>query len=62
MTEVGLIGVAPAKNVIQLHGARADGSVAFCKKVNRAQFLSFLAQQPRCLVAMEACATAHSWR
>lgn len=61
MTEVSIIGVDLAKNVFQLHGARADGAVAFRKKVNRAQFLSFLAQQPRCLVAMEACATAHSW-
>lgn len=61
MTEVSTIGVDLAKNVFQIHGAHADGSVAFRKKVNRAQFLSFLAQQPRCVVAMEACATAHSW-
>jgi len=61
MTEVSTIGVDLAKNVFQIHGAHADESVAFRKKINRAQFLSFLAQQPRCVVAMEACATAHSW-
>ncbi len=61
MTEVSTIGVDLAKNVFQTHGAHADGSVAFRKKVNRAPFLSFLGQQPRCVVAMEACATAHSW-
>lgn len=61
MTEVSVIGVDLAKNAFQLHGARADGAFAFRKKVFRAQFLNFLAQQPRCVVAMEACATAHSW-
>ena len=61
MTEVSIIGVDLAKNVFQLHGACADGSVAFRKKVNRSQFLNFLAQHPRCAVAMEACATAHNW-
>ena len=38
-----------------------DGSVAFRKKLSRAQFLLFLAQQKRCLVAMESCATSHNW-
>jgi transposase len=61
MTEVSIIGVDLAKNVFQLHGACADGSVAFRKKVTRAQFLKFLAQHPQCAVAMEACATAHNW-
>ena len=31
------------------------------KKVSRAQLLGFLAKQPRAIVAMEACATAHEW-
>lgn len=61
MTEVSIIGVDLAKNVFQLHGARADRTVAFRKKVNLARFLNFLAQQPRYVVATEARATAHSW-
>ena len=32
-----------------------DGSVAFRKKLTRGKVLGFLASQPRCLVAMEAC-------
>ena len=39
MTEVSIIGVDLAKNVFQLHGARADGALAFRKKITRAQFL-----------------------
>ena len=61
MTEVALIGVDLAKQVFQLHGARADGSVAFRKKLSRGQFLNFLKRQPACTVAMEACGTAHGW-
>jgi transposase len=61
MTEVSLIGVDLAKRVFQLHGAAADGSVVFRKKLSREKLLAFLEAQPRCVVAMEACATAHDW-
>lgn len=52
-------GVDLAKNVFQIHGAAADGSVLFRKKLSRLQFARFMAEQPPCLVAMEACASAH---
>ena len=44
-----------------MHGATADGSVAYRKKLSRGKLLSFLASQPGCTVAMEACASAHYW-
>lgn len=61
MEEVNIIGIDLAKRVFQLHGAGANGSVVFRKKLSRAQLLPFLASQPRCTVAMEACATSHFW-
>ena len=61
MEEVNIIGIDLAKRSFQLHGARADGSVAFRRKVSRERLLDFLASQPRCVVAMEACAGAHQW-
>ena len=61
MDEVSIIGIDLAKRSFQLHGARADGSVAFRKKLSRRKVLAFLAAQPRCVVAMEACASAHYW-
>ena len=61
MEQVTIIGIDLAKRVFQAHGAAADGSVVFRKKLSRSHFLSFLAAQPRCTVAMEACATAHGW-
>ncbi len=35
MEEVSIIGVDLAKNVFQLHGAAAEGSVVFRKKLSR---------------------------
>ena len=61
MEEVSMIGIDLAKNSFQVHGARADGSVAFRRKLSRAKVLEFLASQPRCAVAMEACGSAHYW-
>ena len=57
--QVIIVGIDLAKRSFQLHGAGADGSVAFRRKLSRERLLDFLASQPRCLVAMEACAGAH---
>ncbi|MDZ4120746.1 IS110 family transposase [Phaeovulum sp.] len=61
MGEVSIIGLDLAKNVFQAHGAGSDGSVVFRRKLPRAQLLKFMAAQPPCVVAMEACASAHHW-
>lgn len=61
VTDASIIGVDLAKNVFQPHGAAADGSVVFRKKLSRLQFQRFMADQPRCLIAMEACGGAHHW-
>ena len=61
MEEVAIIGVDLAKNVFQLHGAAADGSAVFRKKLSRVQLRKFMAAQPPCTVAMEACSGAHHW-
>lgn len=61
MGEVSIIGLDLARNVFQAHGAGADGSVVFRHRLSRAQLLKFLAFQPPCVVAMEACASSHPW-
>ena len=61
MKEVTIIGVDLPKNVFQLHGAAADGSVVLGKKLTRVQFHKFMSGHPACLVAMEACGSAHYW-
>ena len=61
MDKVSMIRIDLAKNSFQLHGAWSDGSVAFRKKLSRGKVLEFIASQPGCAVAMEACAGAHYW-
>jgi transposase len=61
MENVSIIGIDLGKRSFQLHGAASDGSVIFRKKLSRPQLLAFLAHQPGCTVAMEACATSHYW-
>ena len=61
MEKVSIIGLDLAKRRLQAHGARADGGVAFRKTLSRDKVLAFLAERPRCVVAMEACGSAHHW-
>ena len=61
MNEVITIGVDLAKNVFQIHGVDAEGSVVFRRQLRRSRMLPFFKKQPPCLVGMEACATAHHW-
>ena len=61
MEQVHVIGIDLAKQGFQLQGAHADGSVAFRKKLTGTKLVDFLAPQPRCLLAMQACAGAHYW-
>ena len=61
MEKVSIIGLDLAKRRFQVHGARADGGVAFRKTLSRDKVLAFLAERPRCVVAMEACGSAHHW-
>jgi transposase len=61
MEKVSIIGLDLAKRRLQVHGASTDGRVAFRKKLPRDKVLTFLAEHPRCVVAMEACGSAHHW-
>src|ERR671916_1054550 len=61
MEKVSIIGLDLAKRSFQAHGALADGSVGFRRKLSREKVLGFFAEQPRCIVAMEACGSAHHW-
>lgn len=61
MSEVSTVGIDLAKSVFQVHGADTSGAVVFRKKLRRDQVLTFFSTLPRCVVAMEACASAHYW-
>lgn len=61
MKEVSIVGLDLAKRVFQLHAASADGGLVFRRKLSRVHVLAFFSELPRCVFAMEACATVHYW-
>ena len=61
MKEVSTIGLDLAKKVFQVHGVDGVGGVVLRRALRRSQVLVWFAKLPRCLVGMEACATAHDW-
>lgn len=42
-------------------GARSNGGAAFIRVLSWDRLAQFLADQPPCVVAMDACATPHHW-
>jgi len=55
------IGLDLAKQVFQIHGVDATGSVVVRRRLRRAEVLRIFSATEPCLVGMEACATAHYW-
>lgn len=61
MENLSTLGIDIAKSVIQVHGASESGRRLFSKKVNRSEFLAFMAKLKPCVVGMEACGGSHHW-
>jgi transposase len=55
------IGVDLAKSVFQVHGVDSHERVKLRKQLKRSQMLDFFRQIEPCIVAMEACGSAHYW-
>ncbi|HBP0870963.1 TPA: IS110-like element ISPa11 family transposase [Pseudomonas aeruginosa] len=55
------IGLDLAKQVFQVHGVDRHEHVVCRRQLKRAQVRDFFRQLPPCLVAMEACGSAHYW-
>jgi transposase len=61
MNEITTVGLDLAKHVFQVHGVDASGVPVLRKRLRRSEVLAFFARLPRCLIGLEACATAHYW-
>src|ERR1700752_3792065 len=61
MSKITTVGLDLAKNVFQIHCVDAEGTPVLRKRLRRSQVLGFFGGVQRCLVGMEACATAHHW-
>ncbi|SMC14779.1 IS110 family transposase [Roseovarius aestuarii] len=59
--QVTTVGLDLAKNIFQVHGITADGTVAFNRALRRAQLLEFFEKLEPCLIGMEACGSGHHW-
>ena len=55
------VGVDLAKQVFQLHGVDERGKGVLKRKLKRSEMVEFFQQLPPCMVAMEACGSAHHW-
>ena len=59
---IARVGVVLAKSVIQVHAVDAAGRRVVARALKRDQFIAWCALLPAgCLVAMEACTSAHHW-
>jgi transposase len=59
---IARVGVDLAKHVIQVHAVDLAGRRVVSRAIKRDQFMAWCAQlPPGCLIAMEACSSAHHW-
>ena len=61
MSKITMIGVDLAKHVFHIHAVDALGRCVLRRQLKRGQVLAFFARLELCVVAMEACGTAHHW-
>jgi transposase len=54
-------GIDLAKSVFHVRGVDAGERVVVERQLRRSQLLSFFAKQPKALIGMEACGSAHYW-
>lgn len=59
--KITILGIDIAKNVFQLHGIDKQGKPLLQKQLRRSELLTFIANLPPCVIAMEACATSNYW-
>ena len=60
-SSVTRVGLDLAKRVFRIHAVDGTGSVVIARSVNRRTLLKLFDALPRCVVAMEACSSAHHW-
>ena len=60
-SSVTRVGLDLAKNVFQVHAVDAKGEVVVARSVIARPLLTFFDALPPCVVAMEACSSAHHW-
>jgi transposase len=60
-TKITMLAIDLAKGSFQVCAVGPDGGVLSNRAMSRTRLAALLAEQPACVVAMEACATSHHW-
>ena len=61
MSSVTRLGLDLAKKIFQGHAVDANGEIVVVRKLARGRLVGFFSELPRCVVAIEACSSAHHW-
>jgi len=56
-----MLAIDLAKGCFQVCAVGSDGTVLYNRALSRSRLAALLAEQPSCIVAMEACATSRHW-
>ena len=59
LSSVTRLGLDLVKKVFQVHAVDANGKIVVARKLARGRLVGFFSGVPRCVVAMEACSSAH---
>lgn len=59
--EIRVVGIDLAKRSFHIYGVNKTGQEVLSKQFSRIKMKEFMANLPHCLVAMEACGSAHYW-
>ena len=60
-THISILAIDLAKGSFQVCAVGPEGTVLYNRSLSRTRLATLLADQPACIVAMEACATSHHW-
>ena len=60
-TNLIMLAIDLAKGSFQVCAVGPEGTVLYNRSLSRTRLATLLAEQPACIVAMEACATSHHW-
>ena len=60
-TKINMLAIDLAKGSFQVCAVGPEGTVLYNRSLSRTRLATLLAEQPACIVAMEACATSHHW-
>jgi transposase len=59
--QITTVGVDLAKQVFQVHGVDAHGTVVVRKQLRRKEMGTYFTKLPPCELGMEACSSSHYW-